>query len=452
MIFSIIRTGFMILARDRGALVLTFVLPVAFFSIFAGVFGSQKNVATAKIRIAVVDEDQTEGSRRLMQALKQEAGLTVQLGPPADSKVSTRTFNENQKPGVPVEPPHIPLYDLVGAEAAVREGKVPVALIIRKGYGASPISFVRDDSQQAATPKLTLLHDTSDPIAPQVVNGLLQKTVVVAMPDMMATQGSKYFEQISGGLSPQQKKNIDHQLEALRTETEKEQTAPRKADVTGANAGLVNIEMRDVLGEMQANPIIAFYAAGIGVMFLLFSASRSGGALLDEADTGALDRVLSTRVNMTTLLLGKLFYLAILGFLELTVMFLWAMLVFKLDLMPHLAGFIVMTAITSLCASAFGLLLASLCRTRAQLAAISTLVILMMSAIGGSMFPRFLMPENIQRFGLITFNAWALDGYIKVFWREAALIDLWPQVTVLAAATLVFFFAARRLARKWEYS
>ena len=35
------------------------------------------------------------------------------------------------------------------------------------------------------------------------------------------------------------------------------------------------------------------------------------------------------------------------------------------------------------------------------------------------MFPRFLMSETMQKFGLLTFNAWALDGYLKVFWRDA---------------------------------
>ena len=44
-----------------------------------------------------------------------------------------------------------------------------------------------------------------------------------------------------------------------------------------------------------------------------------------------------------------------------------------------------------------------------------------MSALGGSMFPRFLMSETMQQFGLVTFNAWALDGYLKVFWRNAPL-------------------------------
>ncbi len=63
MIFSIVRTGFMNLRRDRGALTLSFIVPIAFFSIFAGIFGSRK-VGTDPIRVAVVDEDRSAVSRR----------------------------------------------------------------------------------------------------------------------------------------------------------------------------------------------------------------------------------------------------------------------------------------------------------------------------------------------------------------------------------------------------
>ena len=66
------------------------------------------------------------------------------------------------------------------------------------------------------------------------------------------------------------------------------------------------------------------------------------------------------------------------------------------------------------------------------------------------MFPRFLMSETMQKFGLLTFNGWALDGYLKVFWRHARLVELWPQVLVLAASSAVFMIAARLLARRWE--
>ncbi|MGH8639738.1 MAG: ABC transporter permease, partial [Burkholderiales bacterium] len=197
--------------------------------------------------------------------------------------------------------------------------------------------------------------------------------------------------------------------------------------------------------------LISFYAAGIGVMFLLFSAvGGAGGALLDEAESGTLERLLSTNIGMTGLLAGKWLFLTLVGMAQLTVMFLWGWLVFGLPLFSHVPGFLVMTIVTAGAAAALGLVLATLARTRAQLSGFSTILILTMSALGGSMFPRFLMTETMQRIGLVTFNAWALDGYLKVFWRSAALWELWPQVLVLVALAGTFLAIARLLARRWE--
>ncbi len=177
----------------------------------------------------------------------------------------------------------------------------------------------------------------------------------------------------------------------------------------------------------------------------------AGGALLEERESGTLERLLSSRLGMGRLLAGKwLYLLLLLGAAQLTVMLLWGQLVFGLDLVGHLAGFAIMTVATAAAAAAFGLVLAAACRTRGQLAGISTILILVMSAVGGSMFPRYLMPESMQRLGLLTFNGWALDGFTKVFWRDLPLTALWPQVAVLAAITTVLPALTRILARSWE--
>ena len=134
---------------------------------------------------------------------------------------------------------------------------------------------------------------------------------------------------------------------------------------------------------------------------------------------------------MTSLLAGKLAYNTLLAFIQLTVMFLWAWAVFHVDSVSHIPGFVVMGLCTAVAVAAFGMLLASMCHTRAQLGAVSTLLILVMSSIGGSMFPRYLMPETMQKAGMFTINAWAIDGFTKVFWRDLPVTALWPQVSVL---------------------
>ena len=413
------------LRRDRGALALSFILPIVFFSIFAVIFGGRRDT-TAKVNVIVVDEDHSPASARLVEGLSKENSLVV------------HTRAETKKGAQGAE------YTAASAEAAVREGVAPVAIVIPAGFGNHPISF----GPPADSTALQLLKDPSDMVAPQIAAGMLQKVVMTSMPDVLAQLGTQYVDRFSGGLTTQQRRQIDNNLASLR-DYQQSRSQEERSDSGG---GLVQVKARDVVGQTKKNPMVSFYAAAIGVMFLLFTASGAAGSLLEEAESGTLDRVLSSRVTMTTLLGGKLAYSTLLAFTQLCVMFVWAWLVFRLDFPTHLPGFAVMGICTAFAVGAFGILLASVCRTRAQLGALSTLVILIMSSIGGSMFPRFLMPAAMQKAGLLTINAWAIDGFTKVFWRDEPLTHLWPQVCVLVVAGVVLFLVARRLARRWEFA
>jgi ABC-2 type transport system permease protein len=423
MITTLLRVSWINLKRDRVAQALTFLLPILFFSIFASVFGGQGRQSTARVRIAIVDEDGSELSRRIVAALQQESGLRVRTTVDADGT------------GVAL--------DRSTAEGLVRNGDLPVAVILPKGIGATAGAF----GQAAAGPRVQLLADVSDPVAPQMVNGLLQKVSMTAAPDLMMQGGITQFEKHAGTLTAEQRSAVSAWLPQLKPGGT---TGAAPASIgSGGGFGLA-VDTVDVLRQGQGDSLVSFYAAGVGVMFLLFSVSGAAGTLLDEVDAGTLDRVLSTRVGMGGLLIGKWLFIALMGSLQLTVMFLWGWLAFGLDLFHHLPGFFVMTAVTAAAAAGFGLMLATVARTRAQLSGISTIVILTMSALGGSMFPRFLMSETMQKFGLLTFNGWALDGYLKVFWRNASVWELWPQVLVLALLAAVFMSLARVFARRWE--
>ncbi|HTR02485.1 MAG TPA: ABC transporter permease [Thermoanaerobaculia bacterium] len=424
LILAVAKNRVLNLRRDRAAFVLAFVLPVAFFTIFAGIFAGAGRAATRQIALVVVDEDQSDASKRFVAGLKAEAGLSVGL-----------------KPGREDDPAG-PLYTAAEAEHVVRKGDVSAALIIPKGFGEKAIAFGPGADRVA----LRLLADSADPIAPQVVNGLVQKVAMTSMPASLARTGMAEVDRWSGGLTPEQKTR----MEAAIGEIDKPRGDGTAAPAPRGGGGLVAVETKDVVGEKKRNPTVTFYAAGLGVMFLLFSAAGAGGALIEEAESGTLDRILSTRASMTKLLLGKLLYLAGIGIAQLTLMFVWGAVLFGLELWNHIPGFLIMTVATALAASAFGLMLASVCRSRMQLVALSNLSILLMSALGGSLFPRFLMSERLQKIGLITLNAWALDGFQKIFWRDEPVWAIWPQVTVLVGLGVAFFLVARRLAERWE--
>ena len=445
MIRTLLRIHWTNLRRDRVAQLLAFVVPMAFFTIFALIFGGRGNSVTRRVHVAVVDESRTAVSRRLVRALKAEKSLVV--------------LTRARAGGGSRDTARVPI-DRARAERLVRDGEVPLALVLPAGLDTSLARF------DGGGMPVQLLSDPSDPIAPQVVGGMLQKVVMTAMPDLFLQRGIGQFERYTGGLTPKQRTAVDQWLPMLRARAEGDSTGGGSAragaggDSSGAAggdsaraaamSGMAKVEVVPVLGRKQDTGMISFYAAAIAVMFLLFTASAVAGTLLDEVDSGTLERVLATRVGMTGLLAGKWTWLTLLGMSQITVMFVYAMLAFRLDLLHHLPGFAVMTFFTAATAAAFGLFLASMCRTRAQLGGISMLIILVMSALGGSMFPRIFMTAAMQKAGLVTFNAWALDGYVKVFWREAPLTALLPQVGMLAGFMVVFLALARLFARRWE--
>ena len=159
MIYAIVRTAITALRRDRASLALSFLLPIAFFSIFAVIFGGLHN-STPKIAVIVVDEDQSSGSDQLFRALEREGSLDVRVRPAAKKGIQQ------------------PDYTSATAEAAVKSGDAQVALIIPYGFGENPISFGPSQSG----PSIELLNDSSDMIAPQMVAGLLQKAAMTGMP------------------------------------------------------------------------------------------------------------------------------------------------------------------------------------------------------------------------------------------------------------------------------
>jgi ABC-2 type transport system permease protein len=265
MIFAIVRTAIVSLRRDRGALALSFILPITFFSIFAVIFGGRRDT-TPKVSVIVADDDHSRASERLVKGLQSEGSLVVKTRPAAIKDVEQ------------------PVYTATTAEAAVKAGTASVALVIPQGFGENPIAFGPRDSSR---PTIQLLEDSSDMIAPQVVAGLLQKVGMTSLPDLMAEQGSKYFDQFAGGLTREQRERLDEGIRRLR---EREESGAAQADSAAGNNGMIAVTTRAVVGENKNSPMVSFYAAAIGVMFLLFTASGAAGALLDEAESGTLDR------------------------------------------------------------------------------------------------------------------------------------------------------------------
>ena len=178
-----------------------------------------------------------------------------------------------------------------------------------------------------------------------------------------------------------------------------------------------NSEEDNLVGLVQS-------VAGTAVMMLLFSVAGIGGSLLDEKQEGMLKKLLCSPIPPDYILFGKLVFANIISIIQLIIMFVYAWLVFGLDIMHHLPSLILMIFAIAFACSGFGVFIASFAKTRQQVQGFSTIIVLVMSGIGGSMIPIFAMPEIMQKIAVVSVNYWGIQGIYDIFWKLVPLTDI----------------------------
>jgi ABC-2 type transport system permease protein len=399
MIWTVVRVGLLRMWHGRVELLLTFAVPIAFFTIFAFIFDEQIGLGKSpRVNVALVDEDGTELSGKLLAALADQDAL--------------RIYSPDGQDDGPA------VFSATGpARELVLQGGLSLAVVVPRGWTTS-LTTAGDGAAD-----IQILADSSDPVATQVVSALIRQVAG----QILAERARQQIQAVLS-LSP----------------------AQFAASATARFTRPLDLDVVDLFAADKASPVVSMYAAGIAVMFLLFGAVGNAGSLLEEEESQTLERLMCSQLSMTRLLAGKWLLLTIVGIVQVTVMFAWAQLAFGVDLLGHLPGFAVMTVVTAGAAGSFALTLAAACRSRVQLNAVAIIAVLSMSALGGSMVPRYVMSETMRSFGKVTFNAWALDGYTKVFWRDLPPRALLPELAVLVGASVVLLVVARLLARRWE--
>jgi ABC-2 type transport system permease protein len=197
-------------------------------------------------------------------------------------------------------------------------------------------------------------------------------------------------------------------------------------------ANLIQIDRQQLVGQHLANPGLTRSIGGWAIMFVLFSLTGASRAFVEEYDTGTLHRLLTAPVTRGAVLLSKYIYNWLLGVVQLLVLFLFGAVMFSVDIYSNFGNLLLIILLSSAAATAFGMFLAAIARTAAQLQGLSTLLILTMSAVGGSWFPVSFMPSYIQTVSRFTLTYWSVDGFLNVLWRNVGFAQLLPNIAVLA--------------------
>lgn len=178
---------------------------------------------------------------------------------------------------------------------------------------------------------------------------------------------------------------------------------------------------------------------GNAVLFGFFIALSVAIGFTEERRSGTWRRSLAAPVSRATLLLSKLFPYTLVGLGQMTFLFAIGAFAFGMQIAGSILGLVLLSIAVVTCATALGLLLASLGRTEKQIGGIGPPVLLVMGMLGGSMFPRMAMPVFMQKVGLAIPHAWALDGYYALLVRPGTtVVDVLPQIGALLGFATLF--------------
>lgn len=349
---------------DKRGMLLTFAVPIALITLFAFAFGGVgQDDGPSPTKLVIVDLDKSQESRSLIAALDSLE----------EFRVATTTADS--------------------AEEMVMKGNRAAVLFITKG--------LEDSILRNGKPSFELKYDAGE--GPQVA--ILGGALYGRLNEMLALR-----------MAEEQKV-----LDQAPPDSATSAVLAMIAQQNSKNG--IEIKETPLVREKENSAGLVHAVAGTAIMMLLFSVTTMGTAMLDEKQEGTLKKLLLSPITPSSILFGKMISVNVISMMQLGVMFVYGWLCFGLDITHHLPSLIIMIVSTAFACSAFGIVLVSFAKSKAQVSGMSTLIILTMSAIGGSMIPSFIMPAFMQKLSVFSVNYWGIQGFYDIFWRDLAFTD-----------------------------
>jgi ABC-2 type transport system permease protein len=176
-----------------------------------------------------------------------------------------------------------------------------------------------------------------------------------------------------------------------------------------------------------------------GVFFIVQVVATS---ILREKQDGTFRRLMVAPISRTALLIGKVLPYYLINLLQVAVMFAVGVFMFNMSLGNDPLALVIVTLCTAAASTGLGLLVAALGKTAEQIGGISSLLVITLAALGGSMVPTFIMPPFMQTLSKISPHAWALEGYQNVIVRGLGVASILPEAGMLMLFAVVFFGVA----------
>jgi len=402
-----------VLCHDRQALALLFLMPVFFILVMSfaleGVFDVGTN--NRPLDVFFVNQDKGKQADIIIDALKKLEGFSFSP--------------------IPVNKP----IDKQRVEHLVARGKHRFVLVFLESY-SDCIKLVETNSDRCAvTVRLfadpTVNHQIVTNLK-NIINGLVEQR---RLDIQLQSRLKKAFKGIDNkGAS------LGVPAGELKKEFEKTIDINNLLDpIKKANTVTIDFPGGDIAGRRPTSVEQNVPAYTIfGVFLIVLTLAKS---LIREKTERTLPRLMTAPVSKAAFLVGKLVPYYVVNLIQIGLMFLVGILVFKMRT-GHIHALLIVSCGLASAANGLGLLVAAAGKTEAQVATLAVLLAVTLAALGGMMVPSFIMPDFLQSIAWVTPHAWALSGYQDVIVRGLSVSDILPETLALVGFAVVFFSVA----------
>lgn len=190
--------------------------------------------------------------------------------------------------------------------------------------------------------------------------------------------------------------------------------------------------------------IFGLILPAISIMFLLFIVEIFLRDILSERENGILQRIMFSAVRPVEYILAKMFSGVIMGMLAYFIIVLAGILIFDMSWGNYLYLLVLIT-VTCFWIACFFALVHSFFKNKNQAGGVTSAIVIVFSAFGGSMIPVDQMPAAFQQVSRFTLNYWFIKGAETI--KQGDFPTL-PLLIILSTAVILFFFAIMVLTGK----
>jgi ABC-2 type transport system permease protein len=369
--------------QDKADLAFSLILPVAIFALMYGAFADESLFhGTAYI---VNDDEGGVYSTRLIERLNELDSLDVEMLSPPEANTKLARSD-------------ILLVTQIPADFSAK---------LTAGHPTRIIFRQRGNGGQEGQVVASLVHREADELSQEIQ---VKRQVQTAL--------------AGKGIGP----------ERIETTVQKLLDREHESPVVAVSEEIVGIE---------ANLVYQFLP-GIVTMFVLFAITMSSRALVEERRKGTLERLLTTRLSVGQLYLGKFLAGVARGFVQTLILLTLAYMVFQLFTPLSFISVLFIALVFVAASSSIGLIIASVARTEDQATWISVFFTMATVMLGGTFFE---IPEGSTLFILSqgSINTYVNSALRTIIAGEGTLINVTFELVVLTAVTIAALVISRIL-------